>query len=31
MSGADLANLANEAALTAARTGATTVAPRDFE
>ena len=31
MSGADLANLANEAALTAARKGATAVAPPDFE
>jgi cell division protease FtsH len=31
MSGADLANLANEAALTAARRGETTVAQRDFD
>jgi len=31
MSGADLANLANEAALTAARKGESQVTPRDFE
>jgi len=31
MSGADLANLANEAALTAARKGQSQVSPRDFE
>ncbi|MGH2441790.1 MAG: ATP-dependent zinc metalloprotease FtsH [Chloroflexota bacterium] len=31
MSGADLANLANEAALTAARTGETKVTPKDFD